>query len=65
MDLEFLSRKFTEAELENAIIALFQEQGYSYAPDGITENEVKKIVSRLELIPSAPLYAGNRDAFRQ
>ncbi|MDR3076394.1 MAG: hypothetical protein LBU26_03750, partial [Synergistaceae bacterium] len=28
--LEFLSGKFTEAELENAIVALFQEQGYSY-----------------------------------
>jgi type I restriction enzyme R subunit len=93
VDLEFLKGKFTEEQLENAIIDLFSGdggQGYTYfhgdmihrrfedilleddlraflsaryAGDGLTENEMKKIVSRLELIPSPPLYDGNREAF--
>jgi type I restriction enzyme R subunit len=32
-----------------------------YASEGLTENEMKKIISKLELIPSAPLYDGNRN----
>jgi type I restriction enzyme R subunit len=30
VDLNFIRRKFTEAELESAIIGLFQEQDYDY-----------------------------------
>lgn len=32
MEYEFERGKFTEAELEQAIIALFQQQGYTYVP---------------------------------
>jgi type I restriction enzyme R subunit len=91
--MEFTKGRFTEAQLEEAIIALFagaDGQGYTYvhgdgihrkfedvlltddlrsflsaryAADGLTENEMRKIISRLELIPSAPLYTGNRETF--
>jgi hypothetical protein len=34
-----------------------------YASENLTENELNNIIGRLELIPSAPLYLGNRDTF--
>ena len=87
---EFVRGTFTEAQLEEAIIELFKEQGYAYvsgdsihrqftdillkddlraflcdryASAGLTENEIKRIISRLELIPAAPLYDGNKETF--
>lgn len=90
MDLTFEKGKFTEEELERAIITLFEAQGYiyihgdsihrqyesilleddlrsfiveKYSSEVLTENEMQKIISRLSLIPSAPLYDGNREAF--
>lgn len=88
MDLNFNRGLFTEAELEAAIISLFQEQDFDYVlgetihrgfedillkddlraylishyPD-LTAAETEKVIGRMESIPSAPLYLGNRDAF--
>ena len=88
MDLNFIRGQFTEAQLEEAIVSLFQAQDYEYVhgetihrgfedillkddlkayldehyPD-LTTAETEKIIGRLENIPSAPLYQGNRDAF--
>ena len=85
--LEFYAEAVT-AQLEEAIISLFQEQDYKYVhgetihrgfdeillkddlqaylanhyPD-LTAAETKKVISRLENIPSAPLYIGNRETF--
>ncbi|NLO38890.1 MAG: type I restriction endonuclease subunit R [Ruminiclostridium sp.] len=79
---------FTEAELEAAIIDLYQKQDYDYVlgetihrgfeeillkedlrsylyahyPD-LTVAETEKVISRIENIPSAPLYQGNRETF--
>lgn len=90
MDLEFIKRQFNEEQLENAIIELFVQQGYThvfgdsihrrledilleddlraylekrYRDDNLTESEIQKIINRLKLIPSEPLYDGNREAF--
>ncbi len=88
MDLHFVRGQFTEAELEAAIIGLFQEQEYNYVLgetihreftdillegdlraylsahyDDLTEAETAKVIGRLENIPSAPLYLGNRETF--
>ena len=88
MDYNFVRGQFTEAELEAAIIGLFQEQDYVYVtgdtihrgfeetllkddmrvylstryPD-LTEAETETVIGRLENIPSAPLYQGNRETF--
>lgn len=88
MDLNFVRGQFTEAELEKAIISLFEAQDYEHIcgesihrrfesilmeddlraylskhyPD-LTAAETVKIIGRLENIPSAPLYQGNREAF--
>ena len=88
MDMNFIRGQFTEAQLEEAIISLFQEQDYKHVhgetihrgfdeillkddlqaylanhyPD-LTAAETKKVISRLENIPSAPLYIGNRETF--
>ena len=91
MDYQFKKGKFTEADLEMAIIELFKQQGYiyesgesmhrkyedilliddlkafmseRYSSDDLSESEYKKIISRLSLIASAPLYNGNRETFR-
>ncbi len=90
MDYFFTKGKFTEAELEQAIIELFRQQGYEYTygeaihreldtvlleedlrafltrqyqDKYLSDVEMKKIVNMLSLIPSAPLYAANRQAF--
>jgi type I restriction enzyme R subunit len=34
-----------------------------YDAEALTENETQKIISRLRLIPAAPLYDSNREAF--
>ncbi len=34
-----------------------------YAKESITESEVQMIINRIKLIPSTPLYAGNRETF--
>ena len=83
--------KFTESELEKAIIDLFKQHGYTYVcgddihrkfeeilmlddlrsylsscyqKDGLSDTEIKKIINKLDLINSTPLYLGNREAFR-
>lgn len=90
MDYIFEKGKFTEDELERAIITLFEQQGYTYvhgdsihrkfedilllddlrtfisgryASDNLSGNEMQKIINRINLIPSAPLYTGNRETF--
>jgi type I restriction enzyme R subunit len=90
MDLEFIRGQFNEEQLENAIIELFVQQGYThvfgdsihrrledilleddlraylekrYRDDNLTESEIQKIINRLKLIPSEPLYDGNRESF--
>lgn len=90
MDYIFEKGKFTEDELERAIITLFEQQGYTYvhgdsihrkfedilllddlrafissryASDNLSENEMQKIINRINLIPSTPLYTGNRETF--
>ena len=90
MDYFFTKGKFTEAELEQAIIELFRQQGYEYTygeaihreldtvlleedlrafltrqyqDKYLSDVEMKKIVNMLSLIPSAPLYAANRQSF--
>ncbi|MBR3746831.1 MAG: type I restriction endonuclease subunit R, partial [Selenomonadaceae bacterium] len=81
---------FNEAELERAIIELFEREGYEhlsgdeihraldevlllddlrefistrYAAEHLSDTELQKIVNKLSLINSVPLYAGNREAF--
>ena len=83
--------KFTEAELEEAIIDLFRQENYAYVNGesihrqyedilltddlraylsdryrsaGLSDAEMKKIINKLTLINSTPLYLGSRDAFR-
>lgn len=90
MDYHFEKGKFTEAELEKAIIELFTAQGYSYvhgenihrqyedvlflddlrsflaarySSENLSDVEVQKIINKLNLINSTPLYIGNREAF--
>jgi type I restriction enzyme R subunit len=82
--------KFTEQELESAIIELFKDEGYShvhgetihrkyddilleddlrtflngyYKTAALTESETAKIITQIKLIPSYPLYEGNKTAF--
>lgn len=90
MNYHFEKGKFTEAELEQAIIELFTAQGYTYvhgenihrqyedilllddlrsfltaryAAENLSDVEIQKIVNKLNLINSTPLYNGNREAF--
>ena len=83
--------KFTEAELEEAIIDLFRQENYAYVNGesihrqyedilltddlraylsdryqsaGLSDAEMKKIINKLSLINSTPLYLGSREAFR-
>lgn len=90
MDYIFERGKFTEDDLEQAIIELFKQQGYDYvlgenvhrqyedillmddltsflsskySSAGLSDVEMQKIVNKLKLIPSTPLYSGNREAF--
>jgi type I restriction enzyme, R subunit len=90
VDYIFEKGKFTEEELEKAIIALFEQQDYTYVngedihrkyedilllddlrgfiteryeSENLTENELEKIINRISLIQSSPLYMGNRETF--
>lgn len=90
MDYLYKKGKFTEDELEKAIITLFEQQEYiyvhgdnihrhiedilllddlkeflsvKYTSENLSEIEMQKIINKLQLIPSTPLYDGNRDAF--
>lgn len=90
MDYLYERGKFTEDELEKAIITLFEEQEYTYVhgdnihryyedvlllddlkeflsakyiSENLNEVEMQKIINKLQLIPSFPLYDGNREAF--
>lgn len=82
------NKKFTESELENAVIELFRREDYQYidgknlqtdeilllddlrefiltrySSENLSEIELQKIINKLSLINSTPLYAGNREAF--
>ena len=88
---DILIGKFTEAELEEAIIDLFRQENYAYVngesihrqyedillkddlqaylsdryqSEGLSDAEMKKIINKLSLINSTPLYLGSREAFR-
>ena len=90
MDYYFEKGKFTEAQLEQAIIELFTLQGYTYVrgddihrkyedilleddlrsflskkyrKSGLSEIETQKIINKLSMIQSTPLYLGNRETF--
>lgn len=90
MDFIFEKGKFTEYELEQAIIELLKQQDYIYVNGddihrryedvlllddlrsfistrytnaNLSEVEIQKIINKLNLIPSTPLYLGNREAF--
>lgn len=90
MDYIFQKGKFTEEQLEYAIIELFEKQEYTYVQgdnihrkyedvlllddlkafisaryvyEGLTDNEMKQIVNKINLIPATPLYDANREAF--
>jgi len=88
MDNNSVNGKFTEDQLEAAIIELFQAQEYPHVPgdsihrrledilltddlrnflsnrySDLTTTETEKIISRLQNIPSSPLYNGNRETF--
>ncbi len=88
MDFIFEKGSFTEQELENAIIELFENQEYIHVFGGdihrqfsdvllyedlkqylitrysdLTITEIEHIVSKLDNIPSVPLYEGNRETF--
>lgn len=87
-DYFFEKGKFTEEQLEQAIIELFQLQGYTYVHgenihrqyedilleddlrsyllskyNDLSDVELKKIIQKIALIQSSPLYAGNRETF--
>lgn len=91
MPTDITNGKFTEAELEEAIIELFRQENYiyvngesihrqyedilltddlwaylsdRYSSAGLSDAEMKKIINKLSLINSTPLYLGSRDAFR-
>lgn len=90
MDYIFEKGKFTEEQLEYAIIELFEKQEYTYvqgdnihrkyedvlllddlkafisaryASEGLTDNEMKQIINKINLIPATLLYDANREAF--
>ena len=88
MDYFFEKGKFTEDQLEQAIIELFQLQGYifvhgenihrqyedilleddlrSFLLDRYTDlstGELQKIINKIALIQSTPLYTGNKETF--
>lgn len=91
MNIHFEKGKFTEEQLEQAIIELFKAQGFDYiqgekihrqyddilllddlrafltdryTKDGLSELEFQKIINKLDLINSTPLYNGSRETFR-
>lgn len=88
MNYFFEKGKFTEDQLEQAIIELFQLQGYTYVQgenihrqyedilleddlhsyllsqySDLSDVELKKIIQKIALIQSSPLYVGNRETF--
>ncbi|MBL4941619.1 MAG: type I restriction endonuclease subunit R [Colwellia sp.] len=48
--------KFTEAQLESAIIELLGEQGFPYIPGG----DIDSIVKQIESLPASDLYDSNK-----
>ena len=90
MDYIFEKGKFTEDQLEQAIIELFKQQDYEYvhgdniyrsfedvileddlksyiisrySSKGLSEVEIQKIINKITLINTSPLYQGNKEAF--
>ena len=90
MDYVFEHGKFTEAELEKAIIELFEQQGYDYVQgkaihrkyddillledlktyissryesESVSDTEMQKIINKIALVSSIPLYNGNKETF--
>ncbi len=90
VDYVFEHGKFTEAELEKAIIELFEQQGYDYVQgkaihrkyddillledlktyissryesESVSDTEMQKIINKIALVSSIPLYNGNKETF--
>lgn len=55
-----IHRKFEDILLLDDLRAFISDR---YASDNLSENEMQKIINRINLIPSAPLYTGNRETF--
>lgn len=55
-----IHRKYEDVLLEDDLRAYLSER---YAKESLTESEVQMIINRIKLIPSTPLYAGNRETF--
>lgn len=58
---ETISRSFTDTLLEDDLISFLRSR---YGDSEFSENELALIINRLKLIPSTPLYDGNKEAFR-
>ncbi len=90
MDKTKVNGKFNEAELEKAIIELFENNDYdyihgskiereyqevlllddlkdyirlNYSDEYLTGSEIEKIINKIKLISSTPLYTANRETF--
>ncbi|MBN2795118.1 MAG: HsdR family type I site-specific deoxyribonuclease [Clostridia bacterium] len=86
-----MNARFTEQELEQAIINLFEQEDYiyengenihrlfedillvddlkkyllkKYDKENLTENEIETIINSIKLVPSHPLYDGNKEVYR-
>jgi type I restriction enzyme R subunit len=55
-----LHRRFEDVLLEDDLRAYLYKK---YADEALTESEIGKIISHIKLVPSEPLYQGNREAF--
>lgn len=55
-----IHRKFEDILLEDDLRLFLANR---YKDECLTESEIQKIINRLKLIPSDPLYQGNREAF--
>ncbi|MEH7336273.1 HsdR family type I site-specific deoxyribonuclease [Neobacillus drentensis] len=57
---ENIHRKFEDILLEDDLRAYLAKR---YKDENLSKSEIQKIINRLKLIPSDPLYNGNREAF--
>ena len=57
-----LHRKDTDILMEQDLIAYLKEK---YKNENLTSNEIQTIINNIKLIPSSPLYEGNKEVFKQ
>lgn len=60
VDGKKLHRKFTDVLLRDDLSAFLKAH---YAAADLSDVELQKIIQKLEFVPTAPLYLGNREAF--